>query len=220
MSLSELTSEKVKLQKNDTFCKNIMQHIDCSKHYDYFVDAAGIQYRKVIDFNSTFSGIVIPQSLIKYLLHTLHDSFEHVGATKLYYFLKRFYYFQGMRRKIHQYVRSFHKCHIMILQNPHLTDLHQDIAQTPQDHVSIDHLGPYNITSQCNSYILSAVCTLTGYLMTTPIKDKKTTTVANHLFSDIMLKFGFPIIVHSDNGMECKPKFIENLSQQLGIKRT
>ena len=95
----------------------------------------------------------------------------------------------------------------------------KDIAQTPQDHISIDLLGPYNITSQGNSYTLTAVCNLTGYLMTTPIKDKKMMTVANHLFSDIMLKFGFPRILHSDNGMEFKSKLIENLSQQLGIKR-
>ena len=56
--------------------------------------------------------------------------------------------------------------------------------------------------------------------MTTPIKGKKTTTVANHLFSDIMLKFGFHRILHSDNGTEFKSKLMENLSQQLGIRKT
>ena len=78
----------------------------------------------------------------------------------------------------------------MYLQKPHFIELHQDIAQTPQDHVSIDLLGPYNVTSQGNSYTLTAVCNLTGYIMTKTIKDKKMMTVANNLFSD-MLKFGF-----------------------------
>ena len=55
--------------------------------------------------------------------------------------------------------------------------------------------------------------------MMTPIKDKETTTVVTHLFSDIMLKFSFPRILHSDNGTEFKSKLIEYLSQQLGIKR-
>ena len=59
----------------------------------------------------------------------------------------------------------------MNLQKPHFIDLHQDIAQTPQDHISIDLLGPYNITSQGNTYALTAVCNLTGYLLTTLIKD-------------------------------------------------
>ena len=65
---------------------------------------------------------------------------------------------------------------------PHLIDLHQDIAQTPLDHISIDLLGQYSVTSQGNSYTLTEVCSLTGYPMTTPIKDKKMTTVVNHYF--------------------------------------
>ena len=56
----------------------------------------GILHKKVIDFNSTFSSVVVPKIIIKYLLPTSHDSLGHDGATKLYYFLKRLYYFQGM----------------------------------------------------------------------------------------------------------------------------
>ena len=221
MSLLEFTPDKViKLQKNDTFCKNILEYIHCSKNDNYFIDAKGILHKKVINFNSTFTAVVVPRILIKYLLHVSHDSLGHTGGIKLYYFIKRLYYFQGMIKKIHQYVRSRHKCQMMNLQKPHLINLHQDIAKTPQDHISIDLLGHYNVTSQSNSYALTTVCNLTGYLMTSPIKDKKTTTVVTHLFSDIMLKFGFPRILHSENGSEFKSKLIEHLSQQLGIKKT
>ena len=118
-----------------------------------------------------------------------------------------------------QYVKSCHKCKIMNLQKPHFINLHQDTVQTPQVYISIDLLGPYNVTSQGNSYALTIVCNLIGYLMTTPIKDKKTTVVI-HLFLEVMLKFGFPRILHSDKGMEFKSKLIEHLSQQLGIKKT
>ena len=43
----------------------------------------GILHKKVIDFNSRFSAVVKPQILIKYLLHTLHNSLGHTGAMKL-----------------------------------------------------------------------------------------------------------------------------------------
>ena len=40
MSLLKSTADKViKLQESDVFCKNILQHIGCSKHEDYFQDA-------------------------------------------------------------------------------------------------------------------------------------------------------------------------------------
>ena len=74
---------------------------------------------------------------------------------------------------------------LWIYKKPHFIDLHQVIAQTPQDHISINLLGPYNVTSKGNSYTLAAVWNLTGYIMTTPIKDKRKMTVATHLFSDI-----------------------------------
>ena len=108
----------------------------------------------------------------------------------------------------------------MNLQKPNFIDLHQDIAQTPQDNLSIDLLGPYNATSQGNLYALTAVCNLTGYLMTTPIKDKKMTSVATHLYCDIMLKFGFLKILHSENSAEFKCKLMEILSQELGARKT
>ena len=129
-------------------------------------------------------------------------------------------YFQGMRRKLHEYVKSCHKCQIMNLQKPNFINVHQDIAPNPQDHLSIDLLRPYSVTSQGNSYALTVVCNLTDYLMTTSIKDKKTITVANHLFLDIILKFGFPRIYHSENSIKFKSKLRENFSQQLGIRKT
>ena len=108
----------------------------------------------------------------------------------------------------------------MNLQKLHYINLHEGIAQTPQDPILIDLIGPYNSTPLGHSYALTAVCNLTGYLMTIPIPDKKTTTVAIHLFSEIMLNFSFPRILHSDNRTEFKSKLIEHLTQQLGIKKT
>ena len=106
MSLLEFIPHKViKLQKNDTFCKHILQHIHCRKIDNYFIDAMGTLHKEVNDFNSTFSAKIIQQFLIKYLLHASHDSLGCVGATKSYHFLKRLYYFQGMMKKIYQYVK-------------------------------------------------------------------------------------------------------------------
>ena len=100
MSLPEFTLEKVvKLQENEIFGKDILEHIHCSKNNNYFIDAMGILHEEVINFNNTFSTVVIPQILITYLPHTSHNSVGHTGATELYNFIKRLYYFQGMRQK-------------------------------------------------------------------------------------------------------------------------
>ena len=83
MSLLKLTLDKVvKLQESDFFCKNILQHISYSKHEKYFQEAMGILHKKVVDFKNMFSAVVVPQILIKYLLHASHNSLGYVGATE------------------------------------------------------------------------------------------------------------------------------------------
>ena len=78
MPLLELTPDKViKLQKGGVFCKNILQHIGCSKFKDYFKDAMGILHKKIADLNNVFSAIVVLQIFINYLLHALHDMLGH-----------------------------------------------------------------------------------------------------------------------------------------------
>ena len=92
--------------------------------------------------------------------------------------------------------------------------------QTLQDHLSVDLIGPYNTTTQGNPFTLKAICNLTDYLMTSPIPNKKTSTIAVQLFLKIFLKFSFLRKLHSDNGTEFKSKLTEHLTQQLGVRKT
>ena len=89
MSLPEVTPDKITLlQQKDTFCNNILIHLHCNPHDKYFTDSMGILHKKVIDFNSTFSSVVVPKVLIRNLLHASHNLIGHIGATKLYHFIK------------------------------------------------------------------------------------------------------------------------------------
>ena len=88
----------------------------------------------------------------------------------------------------------------MTSQKPNYINLHQEIVQTPQDQLLVDLIGPYNMTTQDNTYTITAICNLTGYFMTTPIPDRKTSAIAVKLFCEIFLIFGCPRILHSNNG--------------------
>ena len=72
MSLPDLTPEKIiTLQKNGTFCNNILHHIHCNTNESNFKDAMGILNKNGIDFHSTFSAVVVPKILINYMLLTV-----------------------------------------------------------------------------------------------------------------------------------------------------
>ena len=163
----------IKLQKSGVFCKNILHHKVSSKFENYFQKAMAVLHKKVADFNSVFSACSCTTNSHKIFTTCITQLTRIYWSHEIIPFPNWSYNSKGMRWKLHRYVRSCHKCQIMILQKPKFIDLYQDIAQTPQDHSSIDLLEPYKATSQGNLYILTAVCNLTGYIMTTPIKDKK-----------------------------------------------
>ena len=74
MSLPKLTLDKITLlQQKDTLCNNIITHWHCNPHDTCFTDSMGILHKKVINSNSTFSSVVVPKFLIKYLLNVSHD---------------------------------------------------------------------------------------------------------------------------------------------------
>ena len=61
----------------------------------------------------------------------------------------------------------------MKLQKQNYINLCQEIAQTPQDYLSIDLMGPCKTTAPGNTYLLTTIYNLTGYHMTTPYPTKR-----------------------------------------------
>ena len=219
MSLPELTPGKIiKLQKNDTFCNNIIHHMHCNTNENYFTDAMGILHKKVIDFNSTFLSVIRPKIFIRYLLHTSwfpRPCWSHnvLSLPQKVLLLPRH---PQDNMQIHKNLSKMSNYEFTKSKQHQFTSRY---SSNPTNHISIDLIGPYKSTSQGNSYALTTICNLTGYLMTTTIPDQKTATVAIHLFLEIILKFGFPRILQSDNGTEFKCKLTEHLTQQLCIRK-
>ena len=220
MSLPEWALDKIALlQQKDIFYNNILSHLHCNPHGGYFTDSIRILHKKVINFNSTFSSEAVPKVLIKYPLHTLYNSLGHMGATKLYHFIKRFYYFLNMRKTIHKYVKTCKNCQIINLQKPKLYNLTPgNSINTTRSLISWPHWPlQYNHTRQ--HIHLHSNLQLHRIPHDNPYFWQKDFNNSCLLFSKIFLKFGFPRILHSDNGTEFKLKLIEHLMQQLGIKK-
>ena len=62
MSMGELTPEKNQTTTNDILYNHIIHHMHCNTKENYVTNAMGILHKKVIDFNSTFSSVVIPNT--------------------------------------------------------------------------------------------------------------------------------------------------------------
>ena len=83
--------------------------------------------------------------------------------------------------------------------------------------VHIDTVGPMDVTSENNKYVLTIKDWGTCFLVTVPIQNKRAQTVRNAFIQHWYGYFWIPLVVISDNGREVKNNLLEVACQQLGI---
>ena len=88
----------------------------------------------------------------------------------------------------------------------------------PFERLQIDLTGRHP-TSNRFVYVCTAVCSFTKYAIAWPIRDKRAITVARGLFERVILPFGAPRIILSNNGKEFDSLLLEELCRLLEIEK-
>ena len=57
--------------------------------------------------------------------------------------------------------------------------LHLGIPHTPMNFISVDLIGPLEVTAKSNQYALTVICMLTNYATCVPLTDKSANTVVS-----------------------------------------
>ncbi|XP_036149749.1 uncharacterized protein LOC118647910 [Monomorium pharaonis] len=93
-----------------------------------------------------------------------------------------------------------------------------DIPQTPNDKISIDIMGPFEITNRGNRYILVTQDYLTRYILVEPLVDKSTAAIIRALWYSWLRYFGKPKELLSDNALEFTSNEFKTLCDKLHVK--
>ena len=117
---------------------------------------------------------MVSQTLQPYELYEIHNALGHNGSTRLYSFIKRYYYWEKLCWHCNKYVRSCPECQQVILKEPWYVNLHLPISQFPMSFINMDLLGPYHETENGNQYALTVICMLTNYVFMIAIKSETT----------------------------------------------
>jgi hypothetical protein len=85
--------------------------------------------------------------------------------------------------------------------------------------LAIDFVGPINPPRKHTGarYIINAIEYLTRWVEARVIKECSATTAAHFIFDDIITRFGFPMILMSDQGTHFINKTIEALTQEFEV---
>jgi hypothetical protein len=169
--------------------------------------------------------IVVPKSMIIQVLDRHHNDPRlgaHMGRDKTQRRIQSQYYWERMNLDIESYVKACIHCQKRKPPQPHFQGLMQpidleDLEPTPFYLTQIDLAGPMPTTLSGNQYILVMVCHFTKYKLAVPIKDATANTVCEALYRHLILPFGPPTILISDQGSEFISQVTARLAERLGI---
>ena len=93
---------------------------------------------KIKDHGREFKVLIVPKTIQKYLLYESHNGLDHNGTTRLYQFLKRQYYWKGLKESAQNLSGFVHNVKQQILQTPNYVQLYLEIYQTPTDFITVN----------------------------------------------------------------------------------
>lgn len=181
-----------------------------------YLDEDGILRRKT----SSGSQLVLPKLYHQLVFKELHEDMGHLGVERTVNLIRERFFWPHMQRDAEQYIN--HQCTCLKDKRPHKptrAPLNNIATTYPFELVSIDFLhletckGGYE-------YILVVIDHFTRFAQAYATKNKSAKTVADKIFSDFVLKFGFPTRIHHDMGKEFENQLFLALGKHCHIQNS
>ena len=139
------------------------------------------------------------------ILEENHDNptAGHLGVAKTLAKLARNYYWPGMFREATRYVRACKNCQKHKAQQvAPAGKMHATNVEQPWEMVSVDLVGPLPRSNNGNSTLLVMQDRLTKWIEVKPLRKATGVAIAQAIKEQIILKFGCPRVIISDNGRQ------------------
>ena len=144
----------------------------------------------------------------------------HLGRNRTLARLSQRFYWSGMADDVGDWLRNCTTC--MKRKSP--AGRHHPLGNIPTGHrwdrIAMDILDVCDPTPDGFRYILVIADYFSKWTEAFPIKNKCADTVADVLVDKIILRFGMPLVIHSDQGREFENGLMKSLCDLLGCVKT
>ncbi|CAF4371105.1 unnamed protein product, partial [Rotaria magnacalcarata] len=208
-----------KFQEEDKVVQEIKKNIRSKKHY--FIEDRILFRQQQPPLTSV---PFVPEGRIRVdILKIYHDTpgnGAHFGRDKTTRKIQECYYWPTMIADIRNHVNSCLSC----AQNNYLRQKSPGTLkpiQPPQGIwklLSMDFHGPIApTTKKGNRYIISLTDILSKFVIAKAVRDCSASTTTKFLINDVILKYGTPTCILTDNGTHFTTQLMNNLFQHLGV---
>lgn len=168
--------------------------------------------------------VVVPLAKRAEILLAMHQH-NHLGGKRLLAMVRRGYVWPGMRQDAIEFARACEFCQrAKAARDPAAglaapLDLHPDQDLRPWGRVHIDFTGSIEIRGKPPQFLLVAVDSFTGFTVVTVLPSKDSVAAAEAFEQQVLLRFGAPRVLVTDNGTEFQGQAWQQLTNTYGFLR-
>ena len=201
ISSKDIRSEQLK----ELFCREVINYlenrvIDPSKKLKRiskpFVMEDGKLFRKRMTNDGFRKTLVIPKTMRKDVLYSLHDDVTagHLGFKKTWEKVKKRFFWPKMLSSVQSYVYSCENCNSQKSSNQRPAGLMQPVSPTekPFEKIGIDKMGPFPTSDDGNKHIIVCTDYCTKFVIAAAIKNGTAEEAAKFLVEKVILNYGAP----------------------------
>ena len=166
--------------------------------------------------------LVVPAVSRRKIFDHLHASKfgGHMGIGSLIAKLRRRFYWPGYKEDIIRWTHWCDVCQRRADTGRRRAPLQQSPVGMPMERMAVDILGPLPVTERGNRYIVIFCEYFTKWVEGFPLPDQTAATVADCLVNEIIVRFGIPHQLHSDQGSNFESQLFQEVCKLLGINKT
>ena len=159
----------------------------------------------------------------KRILKEFHDSpvGGHQGMKRTYERMKLFFPWPGMKEDVEDYIRRCVACQKNKLTR-RKTKMPMQITSTPEfvfEKCCLDIVGPLPVTQRGFKYLLTFQDELSKFTLAIPLERQDATTIAKAFVEKIILVYGTPLTVLTDQGANFLSEIFKETCKILKIKK-
>ena len=122
-----------------------------------------------------------------------------------------------MHEEVTKHVKSCPTCQAFSRTDPAVPPVRIPVTRM-FERVALDYVGPLPTTDNGNTYIIVATEALTGWPIARAVPKADAATTAQFLHQDIILQYGLPETILTDQGSHFINKLITNINHILEVK--